>query len=613
MTADLLLKHFHRLGGTAEAVPQLRELVLQLATGGKLTDYPKQSIHGHELHQLASFIMGQAPPGSECNDQGIGTLFVKVGEFGERYPEARAWTTKPLKFAEEGDVLICVVGATVGKLNLGVHCAIGRSVAAIRPKHDLDTLFLYYSLMPFTLRLRKDARGSAQGVISKGDLACLKVWCPPLPEQHRIVAKVEELMALCDRLEAEQQAREAHRTRLGAAAWHQVVEEPGPEPVRFALQHLPALTARADQVQALRQTILDLAVRGRLVPQDERDEPAEVLLERISVEQKRLFKEGSAKWQKATAGPQCIEPAELPTGWAWICLKELGSLSGGMTPSKARRDFWGGSVNWLSSADIKKPELNESGLKITEKALQETNLIHYPPGCLVMVVRSGILKHTLPVSIIRSKTTVNQDLKVLQPYLPGMERFIQLMLWGFNGFIIEELVKQGTTVQSVKFDEFVSQRFPLPPLAEQRRIVAKVDELMALCDALEAALREGETLKAKALEAVLHVEATPSAPARPAARAYTVPRAPLPLAAEPATRRRGRPRKTEAVQDGAATHAILAFLQAHPGLHGKAAILEGSGIAANAWNAAIKALVEEGKVRREGEKKGARYGSSPDA
>lgn len=95
------------------------------------------------LGKIATFEMGQAPPGTECNKEGKGTLFVKAGEFGQPYPELKEWTTKPLKFGKKGDVFICVVGATAGKLNLGIDCAIGRSVAAIRPNDGIETKFVY--------------------------------------------------------------------------------------------------------------------------------------------------------------------------------------------------------------------------------------------------------------------------------------------------------------------------------------------------------------------------------------------------------------------------------------------------------------------------------------
>lgn len=137
--------------------------------------------------------MGQAPPGSDCNSDGRGTPFVKAGEFGERRPIIREWTTKPLKLAKSTDVLVCVVGATCGKLNLGADCAIGRSVAAIRPNPSLlNQGFLYAFLRGWTLRLRSGSQGSAQGVITREMLANIPMPLPPLAEQERIVRLLDE-------------------------------------------------------------------------------------------------------------------------------------------------------------------------------------------------------------------------------------------------------------------------------------------------------------------------------------------------------------------------------------------------------------------------------------
>ena len=137
--------------------------------------------------------MGQAPPGSACNSDRRGTPFVKAGEFGERRPLIREWTTKPLKLAKSTDVLVCVVGATCGKLNLGADCAIGRSVAAIRPNPSLlNQGFLYAFLRGWTLRLRSGSQGSAQGVVTREMLASIPMPLPPLAEQERIMKLLDE-------------------------------------------------------------------------------------------------------------------------------------------------------------------------------------------------------------------------------------------------------------------------------------------------------------------------------------------------------------------------------------------------------------------------------------
>jgi type I restriction enzyme S subunit len=262
------------------------------------------------------------------------------------------------------------------------------------------------------------------------------------------------------------------------------------------LAHYERVADAPDAIARLRRFILDLAVRGRLVPQDSNDEPAAELLKRIAAEKARLVKAGEIRKPKPSEPIREDElPMELPRNWAWARLCEIGNLSGGMTPSMNRSDFWDGDIVWLSPKDIKSDEVSDSELKISALGLSETRLELYRPGCLFMVARSGILKRTFPVSINRVPAAANQDMKVLVPFLDGQERYLQIMFRGLTDFLLRELVKTGTTVQSLKYAEFEHQPFPLPPLAEQQRIVAKVDELMALCDRLAAARGEREATR----------------------------------------------------------------------------------------------------------------------
>lgn len=167
------------------------------------------------LGDVASFVMGQAPPGAACNFDGVGTPFVKAGEFGPDRPIIREWTTDPKKFAKATDVLICVVGATCGKINLGTDCAIGRSVAAIRPQPAaLDQFFLHYFLEGQVLALRSGSLGAAQTVISKDILADLPIPLPPLDEQKRIVAVLDEAFEGLSRARANAEANLADAREL---------------------------------------------------------------------------------------------------------------------------------------------------------------------------------------------------------------------------------------------------------------------------------------------------------------------------------------------------------------------------------------------------------------
>lgn len=140
-----------------------------------------------KLCDYADFIMGQAPASCDCNVDGVGTPFVKAGQFGESNPIINEWTTNPLKMASDNDVLICVVGATSGKLNRGANCAIGRSVAAIRPHEKVIRDYIYYGLHPWIQRLRGGSQGSAIGVITRDMLASVEMPFPEEDQQKEIV------------------------------------------------------------------------------------------------------------------------------------------------------------------------------------------------------------------------------------------------------------------------------------------------------------------------------------------------------------------------------------------------------------------------------------------
>lgn len=257
-------------------------------------------------------------------------------------------------------------------------------------------------------------------------------------------------------------------------------------------------------VTKMRELVLEFAVTGRLSEYQSSDASISEFIEALSNGKARFSKNGRRGnipiIQKEYLN---IRPYNIPTHWAWVPLNKIGTISGGMTPSKDKSRFWNGDVNWFSSKDIKTNELTDAELKITREAVRATGLQVYPPGCLVMVARSGILKRTFPVSILKVEGTVNQDLKVLSPFVDGIERYLQIMLRGMTRYILTSLVKTGMTVQSLKYEEFETQVFPIPPLAEQKRIVAKVDELMALCDRLEAEQKEREEKKAALIRASL--------------------------------------------------------------------------------------------------------------
>src|SRR5690554_6221352 len=173
-------------------------------------------------------------------------------------------------------------------------------------------------------------------------------------------------------------------------------------------------------IKKLRELILELAVRGKLVPQDPNDEPASVLLARIEEEKARLIAEGQLKKDK-TLHPVTDEEKifELPVGWAYVRFSHLGTIAGGKTPSKAQPKYWNGSIPWVSPKDMKSPDIVDTEDHVSELAIRE-GLELFPANTILFVVRSGILRHTFPVAVSHGPCTINQDLKALKLFHPEL-------------------------------------------------------------------------------------------------------------------------------------------------------------------------------------------------
>ena len=309
------------------------------------------------------------------------------------------------------------------------------------------------------------ATGIAQRTVGLTSLRKFLIPIPPLAEQHRIVAELDRLLGLVDQIERDQ-------------------------------EDLDALLERA------RRKVLDLAVRGRLVEQDPEDEPASALLERVREEKLRMVAEGRLKpkdvkgdsvifrgsdnsYYERTGNSQVVAisdiPFDLPSGWAWTRVSTLASSCGGKTPATSNRSFWdGGNIPWVTSKDMKSPILHDSQIKLTQAGSMSMNMV--PKGSVLVVTRSGILRHKLPVAINRMDTTINQDIKALIPYMPGLETLLYLMIIGQESHVLDDYSKDGTTVESIDFSMLYSMPIPVPPEKETTRIANRCSELLGLMD-----------------------------------------------------------------------------------------------------------------------------------
>ncbi len=266
----------------------------------------------------------------------------------------------------------------------------------------------------------------------------------------------------------------------------------------------------------LRQKVLDLAIRGKLVPQDPNDEPASVLLERIRTEKERLIKKGKIKRSKKSASDDEIEaPFEIPESWEWVRLDDIAYFGGGKTPSMEEKRYWQNGRNlWITSKDMKCDRISDSLMKISDEALPI--MTQYNPGTLLMVTRSGILRHSLPIAILEKVATVNQDLKTISFYFYDIAEYIFYSIKAKEKYILKEYHKDGTTVDSINFEKFIDILLPLPSLNEQKRIINEVERWFTLIDELES--NEGDLLKAidkaksKVLDLAIHGKLVPQDP-----------------------------------------------------------------------------------------------------
>ena len=206
---------------------------------------------------------------------------------------------------------------------------------------------------------------------------------------------------------------------------------------------------------------------------------------------------------------------EVPDNWVWCKLEDIVSFGGGKTPSMDNKEYWhNGNHLWVTSKDMKYSHITDSLMKITDKALELMTI--YERGTLLIVTRSGILRHTLPISILESPATVNQDLKAISPYLQELSEYLYIVIKANEHFILKEYHKDGTTVDSIDFDKFKCLPIPLPPITEQRRIVAETKHWFALIEQINQDKSDLQTIihkvKNKILDFAIHGKLVPQDP-----------------------------------------------------------------------------------------------------
>lgn len=361
------------------------------------------------------------------------------------------------------------------------------------------------------------------GGISIKNFLRLPFPLPPLAEQRRIVAKLEALMALLKRLEKARTKREISRDRLTTASLDRLitpnatqVETAAANPsattekgidcnthARFVLSTFPAITTRSDQIKTLRQAILNLAICGKLVAQDPADEPVSELLSdqnvRSGLTPKRK-KPPSSYFNAAEV------PFACPKGWAWTHVQKIldprRDISCGITQFGPEPKS--GGVPTLRCSDVKPGFINLSGVRNVEESIEAKNVRTRLKGGEVLVNVRGTLGGVALVPSNLKGYNVAREIAVI----PVAKHFsgpfiVYLMISSYFWHLIQGNLR-GIAYKGLNLGILRDLPIPLPPVAEQRRIVAKVDTLMELCKQLEAALTAADTTRTRLLDALIH-------------------------------------------------------------------------------------------------------------
>lgn len=428
-------------------------------------------------------------------------------DFGEVFPRPTRHTFERRAVSVEGDILLTVKGSGVGKTNFvdKPMLAISRQLMAIRPVL-VNSQFVRNMLFSMADHFQSKSIGIAIPGISREDVLDSVVCIPPLVEQLRIIAKVDELMALCDRLEAQQTDAESAHARLVQALLDSLTQ--ASDATHFATnwqrlaEHFHTLFTTEPSIDALKQTLLQLAVMGKLVPQDSNDESAEDLYERIQAERQRLVTKGTLRKLKPLAeiDPKAIQ-LKLPSTWKWVPLLEITTgMDSGWSPSclsnsSPSNDVWGvlktTAVQVMRYLEHENKELPDHLEPRPEAEAKAGDILFTRAGPMNRVGISCLVDSTRPKLMISDKIIRFHPIE-----LGANGRFIALCLnAGVTAKYLEE-AKSGMAASQVNISQEKLRVAPIPlaPLVEQHRIVAKVDQLMALCDQLKNRLTQARQL-----------------------------------------------------------------------------------------------------------------------
>lgn len=537
-TAELLEKHFDIAFTAPNGIKKLRELILTLAMQGRLipqnpNDQPASELlqeieaekqrlvqegkikqpkpllpvaeqekpyvlpQGWEwvrLGDIGVWKSGSTPSRSNSAFYGGNIPWVKSGEV----KQGRIRTTEEtitqaaldkcsLHINDKGSVLVAMYGANIGEVGiLEIEAATNQAVCACKTYTSFDESYLLYlitSLKPYFIN---QGAGAAQPNISREKIIATVFPLPPFGEQSRIVAKIDELMARCDKLEKLRTEQQEKRLTVHAAAIKQLLNIAEPDQHQraqtFLAKHFDELYIVKENVTELRKAILQLAVMGKLVPQNPDDQPASELLKEIEAEKQQLVKEGKSKKPKPLLPVTEEEkPYALPQGWEWVRLGSILAFEYGDNLPQSKR---------TNSGEF--PVYGSNGIVGTHN-------IAFLYGSCIVIGRKGSAG-ALNLCLTEGCCVTDVAFYCTPPKEIDLYFCFQL----FHTLRLDSLgkgIKPGLN-RNEAYDLVIA----IPPLKEQQRIVAEIDQLMSLCDSLDQQIDAATSKQTELLNALVYAQ-----------------------------------------------------------------------------------------------------------
>jgi type I restriction enzyme, S subunit len=434
------------------------------------------------LEAISEIILGQSPPSSTYNENGSGLPFYQGKlEFGDLYPSPQKWCSAPKKIAEKGDVLISV-RAPVGPTNICPEkSCIGRGLAAIRGLGGIQTHFILYLMRTFEKEIAGRGIGTTFSAITGEQLKGFEIPLPPLPEQQRIVAKVEELL-----------------TKLDAG--------------------IEALNKIKSQLKRYRQAVLKYAFEGKLteewrITNKDKIELASVLLEKIKEGRKKKL---GKKYKELPSIDELGLP-KLPEGWVWTKLGEISddieTVNPKVTPDK---EF---TYLDIASIDNSQQKITNPKRYICRDAPSRARQLIKVGDILFSTVRT-YLKNIAMVTETYDRQVASTGFCVIRPlnqinnklifYLVQIESFLNPLTQ----------IQRGTSYPAVRDSDVFERIIPLPPLTEQHKIVEEIEQRFSVADEIEKvvdqSLKQSERLRQSILKRAFEGKLVPQWPDLPA-------------------------------------------------------------------------------------------------